>query len=145
MLSPRSVARGLLAVVGVVLVVAGVLLGAAAFGSEGFPAGLALGLALLVVAAGGAALGGAALLSGGSLRPAQRAGLKLAGVLAVAAFVLPAVGVFAVPELLFDWFGAAGFAAPLLAWLYLSAAALALGAAVALWRAAELAYGRATS
>ena len=145
MLSVRSVARALLAVVGIALMGFGVLTGASVWGSDAFPAGLALGFALLVFAAGGAVLGAAALLSGHALRPAQRAGLKLAGVLAVAAFVLPAVGVFFAPELLFDWFGADAFVAAVVAWFYLSTGALVVGVGVALWRAGELAYAELTA
>lgn len=142
--SIHSVARSLLVVLGVGLMGFGVLTGASAWGSEGFPAGLALGFALLVFAAGGAVLGGAALLSGHSLRPAQRAGVKLAGVLAVAAFVVPAAGLSVAPELLTDWYGAEPLVGALVAWLYLSTGAFAVGTGVALWRAAELAYASFT-
>lgn len=138
--SARSVARVLLAVLGVALVALGLAVGVPALGKEGFSVGLAIGLALLSLAGGGAALGAAALLSGRGLRPAQRAGLKLAGVLAVLAFVLPATGIFVAPDLLYDQFGVAAPAAAILAWLYLSMGALGVGALVALWRAAELAY-----
>ena len=143
--SARSVARGLLAIVGIALMGFAVLIGASVWGSDAFPAGLALGFALLLFAAGGAVLGCAALLSGNALRPAQRAGLKLAGALAVAAFVIPVVAVFAVPELLFDWFDAPPFVGALVAWFSLSTAAFAVGVVVALWRAGELAYASATS
>lgn len=138
--SLRSVARVLLAVLGVALVAFGLAVGVPALGQEGFSAGLALGLAALSMAAGGAALGAAALLSGRGLRPAQRAGLKLAGVLAVLAFVLPAAGVFVAPDLLYDQFGLAAPAAAIVGWLSLSLGALGVGVLVALWRAAELAY-----
>ncbi|WP_353634315.1 hypothetical protein ABSL23_14855 [Halobacterium sp. NMX12-1] len=140
MSSLRSVARVLLAVLGVALVAFGLAVGVPALGQEGFSVGFALGLAALSMAAGGAALGAAALLSGRGLRPAQRAGLKLAGVLAVLAFVLPVAGIFVAPDLLYDQFGTAAPAAAVLGWLYLSLGALAVGALVALWRAAELAY-----
>ncbi len=142
--SARFVVRVLLAVVGVALVALGVAIGVPALGQEGFPVGLAIGLAVLLVAVGGAALGAAALLSGRDLRPAQRAGLKLAGVLAVLAFVLPATGMFVVPELLYGQFGLAAPAAAVMGWLYLSLGALALAVLVALWRAAELAYAAVT-
>ncbi|WP_232702573.1 hypothetical protein [Halobacterium wangiae] len=141
----RSVLRALLAVVGVALMGFGVLTGASVWGSDAFPAGLALGFALLAFAAGGAILGAAALLSGHTLRPAQRTGLKLAGVLAVAAFVLPAVGVLVVPGVLFDWFGGSGFAVAIVGWFYLSATAFGVAVLVAIWRAAELAYGAFTT
>ncbi|MCG1003809.1 MULTISPECIES: hypothetical protein [Halobacterium] len=138
--SVRSVARALLAVVGVALVTLGVAIGVPALGQDGFPVGLALGLAVLSFAAGGAERGAAALLSGRGLRPAQRAVLKLAGVLAVLAFVLPATGLFVAPELLYDQFGVDALVAAILGWLYLSTGALAVAVLVALWRAAELAY-----
>lgn len=136
----RDVLRVLLAVLGGGLLVAGSLLGVTVVGEHGFPAGLALGLALLVVAAGGAALGAAALLSGRSLTSAQRAGLKLAGALAVAAFVLPALGVFVAPDLLYEWFGVRPSLAGILAWFYLSAVALGVAVVVGAWRVSELAY-----
>ncbi|MFB6073339.1 MAG: hypothetical protein ABEJ88_10295 [Halobacterium sp.] len=144
MSTARSVARALLAAVGVALVAFAVFVGASVWGSEAFPAGLALGLALVAFAAGVAALGAAALLSGETLRPVQRAALKLAGALAVAAFVLPAAGVFLAPELLYEWFGRPGFAVAIAAWFYLTAAAVVVGALVAAWRALELAYALVT-
>jgi|GEM_PF-1555327 len=138
--SARSVARVLLAVLGVALVALGLAVGVPALGKEGFSVGLAIGLAVLSLAAGGAALGAVALLSGRGLRPAQRVALKLAGVLAVLAFVLPATGVFVAPDLLYDQFGLDAPVAAILAWLFLSLGVLGVGALVALWRAAELAY-----
>jgi chromate transport protein ChrA len=98
-----------------------------------------------VIAAGGASLGAAALLSGHALKRSQRAALKLAGLLAVLAFVAPAMGMFVVPELLYDYFGLQAPAAAILGWLYLSLAALLIAVVVALWRAAELAYAAVAS
>lgn len=140
----RSAVRWLFAAAGVALVAAGLLLGSSALGAEGFPTGLALGFAVLLFAAGGALLGGAALVSGRGLRSGQRAALKFAGALAVAAFVLPAFGVFVAPGLLVEWFGMRGIVAALVGWLYLTAAAVVVALAVAVWRAAELAYARVT-
>lgn len=138
--SARSVVRALLAAPGVVLVVVGIAILVPALGEEGFPVGLAIGLGILLIAAGGASLGSAALLSGDGLRPIQRAALKLAGVLAVLAFVLPATGMFVAPDLLFDWFGMQGPAVAIMSWLYLTLGAFAIAVLVALWRTAELVY-----
>lgn len=138
----RSVVRLVLAVAGVAIVLFGVGVGATAWGTEGFPAGLALGFALLAVAAGGAVLGAAALLSGESFGPLQRAGLQLAGALAVLAFVLPAGAVFLSPDLLFDWFGSSALVAPILAWFSLTLGALLVAVAVGVWRAGELVSAR---
>jgi hypothetical protein len=143
--SARSVLRVLLAALGVVLVVVGLGILVPALGKEGFPVGLAIGLGILVIAAGGASLGAAALLSGHALKRSQRAALKLAGLLAVLAFVAPAMGMFVVPELLYDYFGLQAPAAAILGWLYLSLAALLIAVVVALWRAAELAYAAVAS
>ncbi|MFB6268548.1 MAG: hypothetical protein ABEH83_01295 [Halobacterium sp.] len=140
--SVRSALRVLLVVAGAALILYGGAVLASTVGEEGFPVGLAIGVGLLLVAAGGASLGGAALLSGESLRPVQRAALKLAGVLAVLAFVLPTVGFLGTPGLLFEWFGANGPVVAILAWFYLTLAALALAVLVALWRAAELLAAR---
>lgn len=136
----RSVVRALLVALGVVLVAVGFAVLVPALGQEGFPVGLAIGLGVLLIAAGGAALGGAALLSGAGLRPVQRAALKLAGVLAVLAFVLPVTGLFVVPDLLYDWFGRQAPAAAVAGWIYLTLGAFAVAVLVALWRIAELAY-----
>lgn len=143
--SARSVLRALFAGAGVVLLAVGALISASAMGSEGFPAGLALGLGVLVFAAGGAVLGGAALFSGGSLSTVQRGALKAAGVLAIVAFVLPVTGIFLAPGVLFDWFGLQGPVAALLAWLYLTMAAAAVALAVAAWRGGELVWEWATT
>lgn len=138
--SARSVVRALLAALGVVLVAVGIAILVPALGEEGFPVGLAIGLGILLIAAGGASLGSAALLSGAGLRPVQRAALKLAGALAVLAFVLPATGMFVVPDLLFDWFGMQAPAVAIMSWLYLTLGAFAVAVLVALWRTGELAY-----
>jgi hypothetical protein len=143
--SLRSITRVLLVVVGAALALFGVAVLAETAGQEGFPVGLAIGLGILLVAAGGASLGGAALLSGQSLRPVQRAGLKLAGALAVLGFVLPAIGFFLTPDLLFEWFGRQGLLVPIIAWLYATLAAVAVAVLVGLWRAGELAYARFAS
>lgn len=140
----RSVLRWLLTAVGAVGVLLGLLVGASAYGSEGFPAGLALVFGLLIFAGGGAVLGGAALLSGGNLSPAQRVALKFAGVLAVAAFLLPAVGLVLAPELLFGEFGMEGFVGALLGWLFLTAASVAIAVGVGAWRGGEFLYNRLT-
>jgi hypothetical protein len=138
--SARVVLRALFAGAGAVLVAAGALISMQAMASQGFPAGLALGLGILVFAAGGAVLGGAALFSGGSLSTVQRGALKAAGALAVLAFVLPAAGIFLTPDLLFDWFGLRGPLAALVAWLTLTLAAVAVGLVVAAWRGGELVW-----
>lgn len=140
--SLHSALRVLLVVAGLALVLFGAATLAGTVGEEGFPVGLAVGFGILLVAAGGATLGGAAVLSGESLRPVQRAGLKFAGVLAVLSFVLPAVGFFGTPGLLFEWFGANGPVVAIAAWFYLLLGAVALTVLVALWRAGELAYAR---
>jgi hypothetical protein len=139
------VLRALLAGAGAVLLAFGALVAAAAMGSEGFPAGLALGLGVLVFAAGGAVLGCAALFSGGSLGTVQRGALKAGGVLAVLAFVLPAAAVFLVPDLLFDWFGLRGPLAALVAWLSFTFAAAVLALVVAAWRGGERVWEWATT
>jgi len=143
--SARSVLRVLLAALGLVLVVVGLGILLPALGQEGFPVGLAIGFGSLVIAAGGASLGAAALLSGHALKRSQRAVLKLAGLLAVLAFVAPVTGLFVVPELLYDYFGLQAPAAAILGWLSLSLAALLVTIVVALWRAAEVAYGAVAS
>jgi hypothetical protein len=135
----RSVARALLAVAGVALVAAGIAIAVPAYGHDAFPAGLALGLGVLVFAAGIAVLGGAALLSGQALNRGQRLGLKLAGLLAIGAFLLPVGGLFVTPDLLADLVGAPPSVAALLAWLYLTTGALAIACVVALWWGAETA------
>lgn len=143
--SLRSVVRALLVVAGAALTLFGLATLASTVGQEGFPVGLAVGFGILLVAAGGASLGGAALLSGQSLRPVQRGALKLAGALAVLGFVLPAVGFFLTPDLLYEWFGRQGLVVPIIAWLYATLAALAVALLVGLWRAGELAYARIAS
>lgn len=145
MTSLRAVVRALLFVAGALLVLFGLATLASTAGEEGFPVGLAIGFGILVLAAGGASLGGAALLSGQSLRPAQRGALKLAGALAVLGFVLPAVGFFVTPGLLYEWFGRQGLVVPIIAWLYATLAALAVALLVGLWRVSELAYARIDS
>lgn len=144
MLSARSALCAVLIVVGLPLVGLGLLLGASGYGTEGFPAGLALVFGLLAFAGGGGALGGAALLSGPGLRRAQRTALNLAGLLAVAAFLLPAVGLVLAPELLFEGFGMDGLVVAVLGWLLLTAASLAVAVGVGVWRSGELLYARFT-
>lgn len=138
----RSVARALLAALGVVLVAAGVAIAVPAYGEPAFPAGLALGLGILLFAAGGAALGGAALLSGRALSRGQRLGLKVAGCLAIAAFVLPVGSVLVAPGLVTGVIDAPPILAALVSWLYLSTGALVVAFAVAVWWALGVAYER---
>jgi len=143
--SARSVARGLLAIVGIALMGFAVLIGASVWGATrsppASPSGSHSSCSPRVVPCSVAPR----CSPGTPSVPAQRAGLKLAGALAVAAFVIPVVAVFAVPELLFDWFDAPPFVGALVAWFSLSTAAFAVGVVVALWRAGELAYASATS
>lgn len=124
------------------LVAAGIAIAVPAFGEDAFPAGLALGLGILLFAAGGAALGGAALLSGRALGRGQRLALKVAGVLAVVAFVLPVGALLAAPELVTGVVDAPPSVAALVAWLYLSTGALVVAFAVAVWWALAFAYER---
>jgi len=140
--SARSLTRVSLAVLGVVSLAAAIAVGVPAVQQEGFPAGLALGVAVLLFAAGGASLGGAALLSGRALGRGQRLAVKLAGVLAVAAFALPAFSVFVAPGFLPRLFGTQPLVASLVAWLYLTAAAVAVGVATVAWWLLERAYRR---
>lgn len=140
--SARSVLRALLVVAGVAITALGLLLAATGWGAEGFPGGLALVFGVFALAGGGGVLGAAALLSGASLRPVQATMLKLAGAIAVAAFVLPAGLLLFAPSALYAQFGPAGVGGAVLLWLLLALAALALGVWVGCWRAGELAYAR---
>lgn len=140
MTTARSVARALLAVAGFVLTAAGVAIAVPAFGEEAFPAGLALGLGVLLFAAGSAALGGAALLSGESLRRGQRLALKLAGLLALAAFVLPVGSLVFAPDLVTRVVDAPPILAALVAWFYLTSGALVAACGVLFWWVLGVAY-----
>lgn len=140
--SIRSVLRALLVVVGVVITALGLLFAATGWGTEGFPGGLALVFGFFALAGGGGVLGAAALLSGASLRPVQATMLKLAGGLAVAAFVLPAGLLLFAPGALLHQFGPAGLGGAVVLWVLLALAALVLAVCVGCWRAGELAYAR---